>query len=161
MTLAAKFSTLLVNWLYNYSTINSTSTTLISQCYSFWLFFLLTCFGMSMAFFIVTPPASGAKHHPPSPVFGMHLQICLLCLQSCMERVSYLILPKIWVDARDGTCLLLLLSTKTRSAETPTKRCHRLFRSVETPTKRCHRLFRSVETLSSHLRRTIGGYYIR
>ena len=56
----------------------------------------------------------------------------------------------------DGTCLYIPLSTKTRSAETrsaetPIKRCHRLFRGVATPIKRCHRI----------LQRTIRGYYIR
>ena len=56
---------------------------------------------------------------------------------------TYLALPQ--------ACLLIPHSTKTRSAETPILRCHRLFRTVETPIKRCHRI----------LQRTIGGYYIR
>ena len=55
-----------------------------------------------------------------------------------------------WLNA-DDTCLYMPLSTKTRSAETPTRCCHRLFRDVETLIKRCHRI----------LQRTIRGYYIR
>ena len=44
-----------------------------------------------------------------------------------------------WLNA-DGTCLYIPLSTKTRSAKTPVRRCHCLLHGVETLIKCCHRI---------------------
>ena len=55
--------------------------------------------------FVVPFPTSSARYHPPSLLgsalakyFNFACFILLLCLQSCMGRVSYLLPPNIWVD---------------------------------------------------------------
>ena len=95
----------------------------------FWVSQSPNLFWYGHTFVVPFPTSSALRYHPPSLLgsalakyFNFACFIPLLCLQSCMGRVSYLLPPNIWVD---GPSLLTVWKVGSEDSSLNKEQLHR------------------------------------